>query len=83
MVIISYMPTRSVTLDEKHFRVAEKNARALGKTPEQYLECLIDADSRSFDEILDPVRKGFDSMSDSEIDELFERARKASRQQGQ
>jgi hypothetical protein len=70
----------TVTLDELHFKVVSDKARALGKTPEQYLQALIDADSRSFDEILQPVRQGFDTMSDDEIDELFDRARKAARQ---
>jgi hypothetical protein len=77
------MSTRSVILDEEHFRVAEAKARVLGKTPEQYLQALIDADSQSFDDILEPVRRGFDSMSDSEIDDLFDRARKAARQSGE
>ncbi len=70
----------TVTLDESHFKTVTEKARALGKTPEQYLQLLIDADSRSFDEILQPVRAGFDSMSDDEIDALFDRARNAPRQ---
>jgi hypothetical protein len=70
----------TVTLDESHFRTVAAKARALGKTPEQYLQALIDADSRSFDEILQPVREGFDAMTDNEIDALFDRARNAARQ---
>ena len=70
----------TITLDETHFRTASDKAQALGKTPEQYIQALIDSDSRSFDEILKPVRAGFDSMSDAEIDDLFGRARKAARQ---
>jgi hypothetical protein len=77
------MSNRTVALDESHFRVAEENARALGKTPEQYLQALIDADSRSFDEILGPVRNGFDQMSDDQLDSLFQRAQKAARQKGE
>ena len=76
------MLNHAVALDEKHFRAAEQNARALGKTPEQYLQALIDADSRSFDEILHPIRSGFDQMSDEQLDGLFERAQKAARQDG-
>jgi hypothetical protein len=75
------MSARVVTLDKKHFRAAEEKARALGKTPKQYVQSLIDADSRSFDEILDPVRKGFSKMGDEEIEELLGRARKAARRQ--
>ena len=69
----------TVKLDEVHFRVAAEKARVLGKTPEQYLQSLIDADSRSFDEILRPARKGFEAMSDEELDGLFDRAKKAAR----
>jgi hypothetical protein len=69
----------TVTLDEVHFKAAADKARALGKTPEQYVQLLIEADTRTFDEILDPVRAGFDSMSDDEVDALLERARRAAR----
>ena len=73
------MSTHAVTLEEKYFRVVKEKARALGKTPEQYLQALIDADSRSFDDILKPVRRGFDKMSDKETDSLIERAQKFAR----
>jgi hypothetical protein len=69
----------TITLDETRFRVVTEKARALGTTPEQYLQGLIDADSRSFDDMLAPVRQGFASTTDEEADELFDRARKASR----
>ena len=69
-----------VKLDEPHFKLVAEKSRSLGKTPEQYLQSLIDADSRSFDEILEPARKGFESMSDDELVGLFDRARKATRQ---
>lgn len=68
------MATHALALEEKHFRAAEEKARALGTTPEQYVQSLIEADSRSFDEILRPVREGFEGMSDAEIDDVFERA---------
>jgi hypothetical protein len=77
------MSIRTVALDEQHFRIAEDKARAMGKTPEQYLQALIDADSRSFDELLAPIRSGFDQMSDADIDGLFDRAQKAARQKGE
>jgi|GEM_PF-2375729 len=74
------MSSRTLTLDEKHFRVAEEKARSLGKTLDDYLQSLIDADSLTFDEILQPVRQGFDAMSDAENDDMFDRAVKAVRQ---
>ena len=70
----------TVTLDEPHFKAVAEKARALGTTPDEYIHALIDADARSFDEILLPVRRGFQSMSDDELDALFDRARKAARQ---
>ncbi len=74
------MSIYAITLDEKYFRIAEEKARALGQTPEQYLQALIDADSRSFDDILQPVREGFNNVSDGEMEDLFGRARDAARQ---
>jgi hypothetical protein len=69
----------TIILDEPHFRLALDKARSLGTTPDRYLAALIDADSRSFDQILEPVRKGFESMSDDELDGLTDRALKAAR----
>ncbi|HEY8747727.1 MAG TPA: hypothetical protein VIM11_07125 [Tepidisphaeraceae bacterium] len=65
---------KAVTLDEQHYQVAADKARSRGQTPEQYLQELIDADARTFDEILHPVRQGFESMSDEEVDGLWNRA---------
>jgi hypothetical protein len=73
------MSVHAVTLDEKHYRAVEDKARALGQTPEEYLQSLIDADSRTFDEILEPARRGFDKMSDAEVDGIMNRARKSAR----
>ena len=70
----------TVVLDEPHFKVVSEKARILGMTPEKYLQALIDADARSFDEILQPVRQGFGAMSDEQVDDLFERAQRAARQ---
>jgi hypothetical protein len=64
------MSTHAVSLDERHFRAAAEKARLLGQTPEEYLHGLIDADSRTFDEILEPARRGFEKMSDGEVDEF-------------
>jgi hypothetical protein len=78
---IKSMSSHAITLDEGHFRAAQEQARAMGKTPEQYLQTLIEAASQTFDEILLPVRQGFDGMSDAEIEALFNRAKKAARGQ--
>ena len=69
----------TVTLDERHYQIAAEKARALGTTPGQYLQSLIDADSRTFDEILESARAGFASICDAELSDLFDRARKAAR----
>ena len=73
------MSTHSVSLDERHFQAVAEKARLLGQTPEEYLQGLIDADGRTFDEILEPARRGFEKMSDEEVDGLLDRARKAAR----
>ena len=69
-----------ITLDDGHFEIAAEKAGSLGTTPQAYIESLIDADRRTFDEILGPVREGFESMTDKELDDLFGRARAAARQ---
>jgi len=69
----------TIILDEPHFRVVVDKAKALGTTPDRYLAALIDADARSFDQILDPARNGFQSMSDDELDGLMDRAVRAAR----
>jgi hypothetical protein len=73
------MMDTTINLDEPHFRIAVDKARALGTTPDRYLAALIDADTRSFDQILEPVRQGFESMNDDELDGLMDRAIKAAR----
>jgi hypothetical protein len=70
----------NITLDESHFKAVFDKARASGKTPEQYVQDLIDADNGTFDEILSPVRRGFDSMTDDELEDLLNRAQNAARQ---
>ncbi|HZL35871.1 MAG TPA: hypothetical protein VFC78_11215 [Tepidisphaeraceae bacterium] len=69
--------SKTIALDEAHFSILEEKARGLGKTPGQYVEALIDADSQSFDEILQPVRNGFKHMGDEELDALLQRAQSA------
>ena len=68
-------------LDEAHSKVLAAKAGALGKTPPEYLHSLIDADNRTFDDILEPVRQEFESMSDDEAEALLDRACDAARTQ--
>lgn len=69
----------TVMLDKRHFKAAAQKARELGKTPQTYIESLIDAAAVTFDEILAPVRKGFaaSGVTEDELDEAVARARKA------
>jgi hypothetical protein len=69
----------TLILDEPHFKTAAEKARVRGQSPEQYVQALIDADAADFDEILKPIREGFDAMGDAEIDDLFDRAQSAVR----
>ena len=81
------MSSHAVTLDEKHFRVAEQKARALGTTPDEYIRRLIESDllaDQPLDQILAPIRKGFEHLSDEQLDSLFADAKKrADGQNGQ
>ena len=70
---------KTITIDERRFQSVAEKARAVGKSPEQYLEALIDADTRTFAQVLQPIRQGFESMTDEELDALFDRASKAAR----
>ncbi len=67
------MNRTTVTLDKRHFQAAVDQARELGKTPQVYIESLIDAASLSFDDILAPVRMGFkkSGVTEEELDEAI------------
>ena len=69
----------TITLDKRHFKAAADRARELGKTPETFIESLIDAATLTFDEVLAPVRKGFarSGVTEDELDEAVAEARKA------
>jgi hypothetical protein len=73
------MASRSILLDEEHFRAAEDRAKALGTTTDAFVSRLIDAEQAlealSFDQLLAPVRKGFERLSDDELDTLFAEAK--------
>jgi DNA-binding protein H-NS len=69
----------TVTLDKRHFKAAAARARELGKTPETFIESLIDAATLTLDEVLAPVRKSFakSGVTEDELDEAVTEARKA------
>ena len=69
----------TLTLDKKHYQTAAAKARNLGQTPKDYVQSLIDQANRTFDEILAPVRKGFENTSEEELDAVFLRANQAAR----
>jgi hypothetical protein len=73
------MPATTITLDERHFKAAAAKARALGQTPERYIESLIDAATLTFDQILAPVREGYRASDGDEdaLDTAVAKARKA------
>jgi hypothetical protein len=76
----------SITLNDIGLRpalrkAAEKKARQQGKTPPEYVRSLIERDllaSKSFDEILKPVRQRFKKSggTQGELDAVVTRARK-------
>ena len=69
----------TITLDKRHYKAAADKAREMGKTPETFIESLIDAATLTFDEVLAPVRKGFakSGVTEDELDEAVNEARKA------
>jgi len=75
----------TISLDERHFKAAANKARELGKTPEGYIEFLIDAATNSFDDILAPVRDAFheSGVSEEELDDAVNEARRAIAKQSQ
>lgn len=69
----------TITLDKLHFTTAARKARELGKTPQSYIQSLIDAATLTLDEILLPVRTGFAAtgITEDQLDEAVTHARKA------
>lgn len=63
-------------------------SRSKGKSAEEYLRTLIEAEilsEQTFSEILAPIREGFrkSGMTDEQLDVLFEEARQKVRQEDQ
>jgi hypothetical protein len=73
----------TITLDQRRYKAAAKRARELGKTPEQYIEFLIDAATLTFEEVLAPIRKQFrkSEVAEKELDAAVNEARRAVRLQ--
>jgi hypothetical protein len=71
----------TVTLDKRHFKAAAEKAKALGQTPQTFIETLIDAATSSFDEVLSTVRRAFakSGVTEDELDDAVCIARKAIR----
>jgi hypothetical protein len=73
----------TVTLDERRYKAALEKARELGKSPDSYIESLIDAATMNLDDILAPVREGVSQrgLSEEELDDVVTKARKAIREE--
>lgn len=74
-------------LQRETLNALDVKAREIGKSVEEYLRNLIEADilaDRPFSEILEPIRQSFDQsgMSEEDLDTLFENAREAVYQEG-
>jgi hypothetical protein len=69
----------TVTIEKRHFMAAVKRARELGKTPEGYIESLIDAATLTLDDVLAPARSSFrrGGATEEELDDAVAEARKA------
>lgn len=69
-------------LQRETLNAIDVKAREIGKSVEEYLRNLIEADvlaDKPFSEILEPIRQSFDQsgMSEEDLDILFENAREA------
>lgn len=75
------MSAHSIILDDKHFSAASQRANALGKSLEEYLQALIDADG--IDEILAPARQAFaeSGMSEDQLSDFLEDAKRRHREE--
>jgi hypothetical protein len=65
-------------------KALKRKARERGKTTPEYLRALIESDllaEKTFDQVLAPIREGFrkSRLTERELDELLDRARRASR----
>jgi len=67
----------SIKLDERHFKMVTEKSRELGMTPRAYVQSLIDADVKTLDELLAPVRDAVkeSGMTEEGLTELLEKAK--------
>jgi hypothetical protein len=71
-----------IGLRPTQIRAVERRARKQGKSPSEYIRALVERDLRigdSFDDVLRPVRAGFEKagVTEEELDGLVAQARKA------
>jgi hypothetical protein len=84
---MTILTIQDIGLKPATLRAIEKKARSKGKTPPEYVRALIERDllaDKTFDEILKPVRADFrkSGMTEDQLDQLVDRARKATRKTG-
>lgn len=80
-MIANSVTFQDIGLTPALLRAVRKRARDEGKTASEYVRSLIERDlqaSRSFDDILRPVRAGFkkSKVTEDELDSIVRRARK-------
>ena len=71
-----------IGLRPTQIRAVERRARKQGKSPSEYIRALVERDLRigdSFDDVLRPVRAGFEKagVTEEELDGLVAQARRA------
>jgi hypothetical protein len=68
------MATLTISLDQKALEAARRKAGALGIAPEEYARRVLELDAiddRSLDDLLDPLRRGFDDMTEQQVDDFI------------
>ncbi|HXE53150.1 MAG TPA: hypothetical protein VN541_09050 [Tepidisphaeraceae bacterium] len=83
---MSSLTLRDIGLKPTQMRAVARRAKKAGKTPSEYVRSLVERDllaGESFDEVLKPIRQGFQEsgVTEEELDALVARARKAHRAQ--
>ncbi len=78
---MSSLSFHDIGLKPSQLRAVKKKAQQQGQTAPEYVRSLVERDllaSKSFDEILKPIRAGFkkSEVSEEELDALVTRARK-------
>lgn len=76
---------QEIGLKPVQIKAVQKKAQHEGQSDQEYLRSLIERDllaDKSFDDILRPIREDFrkSGMTESQLDQVIDRARKASAQ---